>query len=402
MEQWYGNVNLRDVYREISPSLIRKKKKEIKYIPKKKLNENESLELILNSGFGYAMTQKELYYTYRKGLGLNDTQISQLNIDPDKEIEEFFGDILADAVFIMMQDIILYNRTISLAGIGAYTEVHMRVIKGDEFIKERQRGNYQYIDYLESNFKAYCPCFYYYRKAGGTPIRQTDVSMDDRFQQDLAKQVNSGKEYYPKAPVLLMDYVEKVSLLYPNIKIQTLYQIIRFGVRQISINAKSFMDIFISKGGRYIYIGNVIAFCGKKPEKYYARQLRKRIRKLWYSKNIKWDGYYYFGISKPEFKKYFKPDGSLRYKQQKKFYFNKCKLLCKSPEIASLLYRIHRYIVRVKSSDVGFFRFIRTYIDLYNVEFYKFQPNLKISDLCNTNYSTICQKKKRLMDLVRG
>lgn len=372
------------------------------YVHKAKpLTELQGEELIKNSDMLFAMFADELYLNFKSKINLTSNQKQKLNIRYKKDINKAYGRILADTVFIIMQDIILYNKTVKLNGICFYSELFMRTIYKDELIKERQRGNYLDIDYLESNFKAYKPVFCRYDKRDSSISYQTDVIIDGQFNSELTEQINNGKKYYSKVAQPISDYVDKVHNLYPFLKLKDLAKIVNHGIRQISVNLKRRIDVYIKKDNRFIYFGDINLFCKNKPEKYYAKKLRKKFCKLWHLLKPKWDGYYYFGLSEQEFKLYFKPTRKQKKegitnvtKNNKKFSFLSDKLLIQSPDIAYLYYRKNKYLARVKcNQSFGLYRYIRSYLELTGVELYEFKNNLKLEDLTpkNHKYKILCQ-----------
>lgn len=362
--------------------------------PKIKLTEEETYDTLMKSDLKYAFTVTDIYQGYERSLKLTPEQYINLNMTKTHGLVGLFGNILADTIFLIIQDIILNNSTVQFQGVGGYGEIYMHTVKNEEFKKARQNGEYQEVDFLVSNFKAYRPIFKRYQKRDSLETYTTNIILDPRFKRDLTKQINKGKNYYITPAKTINSYAEQVQELYPNIKLDIILQVIKYGIKQVYLCGKQSLDVLIKKGGRYVYFGNIKAYCGNKPEKYYARQLRKKLYKLWYSKKIKWDGYYYFCLSKPEYEKYFTKSGV---RKVRNFSFNTPKLLSMSADIAYVYYRRSKYMVRLKAKQrFGFYRFIRPYIELQGIELYQYKESATIQSLSpkNHKYKILCQKKQ--------
>lgn len=385
-----------EIYREVHAEekiLYPKKPKPKK--PKVKLTEEDTYDTLMKSDRKYAFTARDIYEGYKKKLNLTPEQYLNLNMTKTYGLVGLFGNILADTIFLIMQDIILNNSTVQFQGVGGFAEICMYAVKGDEFKKARQNGEYQDVDFLVSNFTAYRPELIRYSKRDSLDIHKTSIILDPKFKRDLTKQINVGKNYYVTPARKIDSYIEQVQELYPNIKLEVLSAVIKYGIKQVYLCSKQFLDVLIKKDGRYVYFGNIKAYCGTKPENYYGRQLRKKLYKLWFSKEIKWDGYYYFCLSEPEYKKYFSKSGNSR---TKNFSFNTPKLLSKSPDIAYVFYRRNKYMVRLKAKQsFGFYRFIRPYIEIQGVELYQYKESATIESLSpkNHKYKILCQRKRQ-------
>lgn len=417
MEDEYGYVNedydlftTKDIHKIISRQIKEERHKleperyiPLKPKPKKEKTEEECLNELKSSDLKFAFSAKELFYGYKKTISL--TQYKAMGYKSRDEKEEILGNVFTDFIFFIIKNIILYNITFKFPSVGGFADIHMRTIEGEEFKKYRQKGKYLDINFLASNFKAYRPTLYRYDRQDSTKFWTTDIILDKNFQKELTQLINQEKQYYDSTPKGLDDYIMQFQQLYPNIKLDLLISIIKYGCRQIYYHAKKFRDVFIKSKTHYIYIGNIESYCGNKPQVYYGRQMRKKLEKLFVTKNIKWDGYYYFCLSKGEYKYYFRPtlkmkkimrmNGS-RALNTKYFFFNYGKVLFKHPDIAYVYYRNSKYMVRVKATqDYGNHRYIRPYIPLIKVENYEYVGKNTIETLMKHKYKILCQRKQR-------
>lgn len=376
--------------------------------PKRKpYTPDECQHILTNYDFGWAMTQKDIFYGYQKEFTLTKLQKQDLHIRKGDEIEAVFGKIFFDFFLYVIKDIILNNVTLKTPAVGAFADIHMRCVDREEFTEGRQKGKYQDIDFLASNFKTYRPTFYRYSSQDSTKIWTTDIILDQQLQKELSDQINNGKVYYETTPKSINSYIEEFQYLYPSIKLPLLKSIISYGWRQVYVNCRMYLDMYFSDETNSIYIGDVETFSGTKPEVFYRRKLRKRLARLYKTKNIKWDGYYYFCITNGEYAYYFKPTLKNRRKMRmstcratstKYFFFNYDKVLFKHPDIAYVYYSHSGHMVRAKAQqDYGNFRYIRPYIPLQNVELYLYKGHNTLESISTKKhkYKILWAKKRR-------
>lgn len=368
---------------------------------------DECQHILTRSDFGWAMTQKDIFYGYQKEFTITKLQKQDLNMRKGDEIESIFGKIFFDFFLYVLKDIIINNITLKIPTIGAFADIHMRCVDKEEFAAGRQKGKYQDIDFLASNFKTYRPTVYRYSSQDSTKIWTTDIILDKQLQKELSDQINNGKVYYETTPKSINDYLEEFQYLYPSIKISLLKSIISYGWRQVSSNCKYYRDMYFSDEVNSIYIGNVETFSGNKPEVFYRRKLRKRLVRLFKTKNIKWDGYYYFCITRKEYNYYYRPTiknkrkmrmSTCRAHTTKYFFFDYDKVLFKHPDIAFVYYSHSGQMVRTKApQDFGDYRYIRTYLPIQNVELYMYKGSNTLESISTKKhkYKILWAKKRR-------
>ena len=374
--------------------------------PKKIISQDECVHILKSTDFSYAFTSKDLFYGYNKEIEFTKYQLRQLKFYNKKtEIEEILGNIFAEFVMFVIQDIITNNITFKVPAIGGFCDIHMKILDKDDFIKYRQKGQYLDVDFLKSNFKVYRPTFYRYDRRDSSKQWQTDILIDQNFQKILTDKINKGTVYYENIPKSVKDYLLEFSYNYPYIDRVNLNKIITFGWRQIYFHAGYRRDVFIQTDSHYVYFGNVESFEGTKPEEYYKKQLTKRLIKLYSTKEIDWDGYYYFCLQRDEYRYYFrnivkngKRTKNKRCNSTKYFFFNSDKILFKHPDIAYVYYKKSRYMVRAKADfDLGNIRYIRTYIPISNVEDYEYKGVNTLDSIKTTKrkYKILWAKKRR-------
>lgn len=384
--------------RKIEP----KRQKKIKITINKPI-EQDFVDFIQQTDKKFAFKSKELFYGYKNPVTKQDIQSLGYYIK-GIEKEECLGEVFAEFVIFLIKEVILNNLTLSIPTVGAYCNLHMKPVEGDEFKKYRQQGKFLDINFLVSGFKAYKLVLTRYRSRDSSISFDTDIALDPALQKELSEQINKGKQYYDSIPKKLDDYISEFWYLYPKASLKFLKSFIRFGWIQIFYHAKKFRDVFIQTKNHYIYIGNIIALSGFKPETYYRRLMRKKLEKLFVTKNIKWDGYYYFCLSQNEYRYYFNPTEKMKKLRQynqcravhtKYFFFDNPKVLFKHPDLAYVYYK-YRYMVRIKApQDFGNHRYIRPYLPILNVENYEFVGAKTLKNLINHKYKILCLRKQR-------
>lgn len=374
-----------------------------KYKPEN--TKERALQVLQKSNMDCAFAAKDLFYSFKKELNFTDPQLDILTSGLDVEGEEILGKVFTDFMLFLVKDVILNNSTIKIPCVGAYCEFHMEELSDEEFKAKRQKGLEQDINIIMSNFKSYHLVFVRYDKQDSTKWWKTNVIIDSNLRKELVSQVNSGKAYYDTTPKSINEYIEQFQYLYPNISYKLLDSIIKFGCRQVTLNNKGRKDILLKNPTHFMYIGNIEAFCGTKPQVYYTRQMRKKLERLFTTKHIKWDGYYYFCLSRDEYNYYFRPTMGHKRKMlmnhcrangTKYFFFKYDKLLFKHPEIALCYYINSKYLVRAKASqDWGLHRYIRPYIPIPHVEVYEHVGKNTMESLTHRKYKILCQKKQQ-------
>lgn len=379
-----------------------KRQKKIKIVQRKPV-EQEFVDFMQQTDKKFAFNSKELFYGYKKPVTKQDLQSLGYYIK-GVEKEECLGEVFAEFVIFLIKEVIVNNLTLAVPAIGAYCTLHTKPIEGEDFKKYRQQGKFLDINFLISDFKAYKIVLTRYRSRDSSIFFDTDIALDPGLQKELSEQINSGKQYYDSIPKKFDDYISEFWYLYPKASLKFLKSFIRFGWVQIFHHAKRFRDVFIQTKNHYIYIGNIETLSGFKPETYYRRLMRKKLEKLFITKNIKWDGYYYFCISQQEYKYYFKPTenmkklrryNSCRANTTKYFFFDNPKVLFKHPDMAYAFYK-YRYMVRAKApQDFGNHRYIRPYLPIQNVENYEFVGAKTLKNLMEHKYKILCLRKQR-------
>lgn len=143
---------------------------------------------------------------YATGHALNTNQLlhnfptNKLKLSAQK-CQELIGnrhkEYIAKQVFkacvnLVLQDIIDNNCTFKLPTRAKSSELYMKRYEGDDFIKCRQNGKFQDVNFLKSNFTGNQICFKY-QQAG--IMREKPVYLDKNNKQKITEHTNNGKNY---------------------------------------------------------------------------------------------------------------------------------------------------------------------------------------------------------------
>lgn len=102
--------------------------------------------------------------------------------------------IARDSIKLVLNDIIDNNVTFQLPTGSRKSDIHMRRIEGKEFVKARQNGKFQDIDFLISNFGGYQMVLNMYDREG-RPTRIKPIYLNKEYKNKITNYTNAGKQY---------------------------------------------------------------------------------------------------------------------------------------------------------------------------------------------------------------
>ena len=119
----------------------------------------------------------------------------------------------------------------------------------------------------------------------------------------------------------IQDYYEQVYKEYPNIPKSDIKRILQYGWKSLYLHNSYGGDVLLSRLGFWFYCGQLM--CDSiKWFNYYKRKMIIKLRILYKRKQIEWDGYYYFALSKNQYEKYLSQKNK-KGRPKKIFTFNK-------------------------------------------------------------------------------
>ena len=141
----------------------------------------------------------------------------------------------------------------------------------------------------------------------------------------------------------IQDYYEQVYKEYPNIPKSDIKRIFQYGWKSLYLHNSYGGDVLLSRLGFWFYCGQLM--CDSiKWFNYYKRKMIIKLRILYKRKQIEWDGYYYFALSKNQYEKYLSQKNK-KGRPKKIFTFNKV-----------LLYKIYDECNISENSKIAIFK----------------------------------------------
>ena len=106
-------------------------------------------------------------------------------------------EVFREGVSQVLNDIVENNVTFKIQGIGYQGgEIHMEKVDGEEFIRQKQNGKFQGVDFLESLFSGYQMYLYIHGKRDNfLHRRKFPIYINKFFRDKIVERTNSGKGY---------------------------------------------------------------------------------------------------------------------------------------------------------------------------------------------------------------
>lgn len=176
------------------------------------------------------------------------------------------------------------------------------------------------------------------------------------------------------------DYVDQLCEQFPQVPKSDIYKILNYGWKQIYLCNSYGGDVEIGRGTNfYVYIGK--AFLNPlKQFFYYTKKMIIKTIVVYKRRRIKWDGYYYFALTKRQ-----KEHLDKQYNPNKKIFNYGNQVLFKNYDECRVRQWDRHYIYRVKSR-VDFGRSLyKPDFTTDKAEFYEYRPSIKFDGLLVSN-----------------
>lgn len=181
--------------------------------------------------------------------------------------------------------------------------IDFEVVTGDMFVDQRQKGRFQEIDFIESDFTGYAVRYYFKTKAYQ---KAYPVYFGGELKEKFLNGINTGKKFYSIKDVTIKDFLPEVYAQFPQLSPTEVKKLVLHGFRRmhssikfgcaISINTRKYFNCVAHIGALYL-----------KPEKQireYSSRRDKKLRKIEGWKKTPYDGYYYIGLNEGAFEKW--------------------------------------------------------------------------------------------------
>ena len=136
----------------------------------------------MNYAVGCAFNQDEIMINFKK---------QKLKTVKNKEL---IKKIARDSIKLVLNDIIDNNVTFQLPTGSRKADIHIRRIDGKEFVRARQNGKFQDVDFLSSNFSGNQLVLNMYDREG-KPTRIKPIYLNKKYKDKLTNYTNQGKQY---------------------------------------------------------------------------------------------------------------------------------------------------------------------------------------------------------------
>lgn len=136
----------------------------------------------MNYAVGCAFNQDEMMINFKK---------QKLKTVKNKEL---IKKIARDSIKLVLNDIIDNNVTFQLPTGSRKADIHVRRIDGKEFVRARQNGKFQDVDFLSSNFSGNQLVLNMYDREG-KPTRIKPIYLNKKYKDKLTNYTNQGKQY---------------------------------------------------------------------------------------------------------------------------------------------------------------------------------------------------------------
>ena len=103
----------------------------------------------------------------------------------------------------------------------------------------------------------------------------------------------------------IQDYYDLIYSKYPTLPKEDVRRALQFGFKSLYLTNSYGADVLIHRNNFWLYSGqlmnNSLHYFN-----YYKRKIRIKLRIMYKRKKIKWDGYYYFALSRDQYDNYLK------------------------------------------------------------------------------------------------
>lgn len=134
---------------------------------------------------GHSLTIRNLLFPFPK----NKLKMNCKNGNKSELIESIFR----SCIKLIIDDIIDNNETFKLPTKARRSCIRIKRIDGDDFIRCRQNGKFQDINFLKSNFTGYQMIFEY---QVGKVLKEKYIYLDSVNKDKITENTNNGKSYY--------------------------------------------------------------------------------------------------------------------------------------------------------------------------------------------------------------
>lgn len=344
----------------------------------------------MNYATGYAFNAKEVVanFSYKK-IKLTHSECEE--IIGSRHREYIVEKLLKYCIKLVLDDIIHNNVTFRLPT-SKESYIYLKQFQDERFIEQRKKGRWMAVDFYVSNYTAYQLTYKYH--IGGVAIEKP-IYCNTEYRDTLTNYVNSGRAYHDGNIKTVNDYYDKLYELYPTIRQEDIRIMIKYAWRCIYLLNYRKADICISSHTyKFWFLIGTLTRSPLRHFSYYRRKVCIKLRILYNRTGQKWDGYYYFTLTRAEYEEYLNSIKS-RGRKKKWFTFYK-KILFKIEDEANINGFNRVCLMRIKKPVLIGFSFYKPVLKCENPEVVLVREPLKFKDILTTsnNYKYICKSKQ--------
>lgn len=185
------------------------------------------------------------------------------------------------------------------------------VVTEERFVRHRQYGRFQDIDFVNSDFTGYAIRYYFKSKAYQ---KSYQLYLGGDLKKKFLDGINSGVKYYTIKDVTINDFIDDVHEKFSELTRKEVRNLLLHGFRRmhsamrfgcgITIGTNKFTNCYFHIGAMYLD--------PKKQMQTYCSKRDKKLRKIEGWKKLPFDGYYYIGLTPSVLERWVKVNASNR------------------------------------------------------------------------------------------
>lgn len=176
------------------------------------------------------------------------------------------------------------------------------IVLENDFMKQRQNGRFQEIDFIGSDFTGYGIKYFYRAKSYHKEFK---VYLGGNFKKIFLEKINNGERFYSIRDFDLNDILPIVHKKYDLLTKTELRKILSHGFRRMYSAMKygCFLSINSKRHDVLVHIGEISANPVKQVNTYRLRR-DKKLRKIMGWAKPEYDTYYYIGLNNEKMKEW--------------------------------------------------------------------------------------------------
>lgn len=179
--------------------------------------------------------------------------------------------------------------------------IDFEIVTGEKFIKHRQNGRFQEIDFVESDFTGYFLTYFF---KGSAYQKEIPIYIGSNLKKKFLSNINSGEKFYTIKDITIDDFIDDVKLKFNEFTHDELKKLLIHGFRRMhsAIRYGCAISISVKRDINCLaYIGKLTLTPEKNIKEYSVRR-DKKLRKIDIWKKLDFDGYYYIGLNETAMK----------------------------------------------------------------------------------------------------